>query len=235
MTRKVAQHRRLAFGRVISRPVREQGELAGFAGRPPATPAATGTPAAARRRAAAALRRPGPGLRQPAHADVRLPGPRPRLPGAGAWWPGVPWTAVAECAAGQEGAVAADAAVLPPPPGPDRQRGSRGVPGVRDVLRRAGGVQEQRAGPVGEPRGVGQGPLPRAGGDVRRVGLVQPAAQGRQAVVLPRRAERRGPEPVRPGQGQGEERARARHPGHAEVPRRARRSPGKGSGGWRRR
>ena len=37
MTRTVAQHRRLAFGRVISRPVREQGELAGFAGRPPAT------------------------------------------------------------------------------------------------------------------------------------------------------------------------------------------------------
>src|SRR5258707_10437222 len=46
MTRTVAQHRRLAFGRVISRPVREQGELAGFAGRPPATPATTGTPAA---------------------------------------------------------------------------------------------------------------------------------------------------------------------------------------------
>jgi hypothetical protein len=43
MTRTVAQHRRLAFGRVISRPVREQGELAGFAGRPPATPATTGT------------------------------------------------------------------------------------------------------------------------------------------------------------------------------------------------
>ena len=87
------------------------------------------------------------------------------------------------------------------------------VPRLRDVLRRAGGVQEQRPGRVREPGGVGQGPLPRPGRDVRRVGVLQPAAEGRQAVVLPRRAERRGAQPRQAGEGQGQERVRARHPG----------------------
>ena len=69
------------------------------------------------------------------------------------------------------------------------------LPRLGDVLRRPGGLQEQRPGRVREPRGMGQGPLPRPGRDVRRVAVLQPAAQGRQAVVLARRAERRGGHP----------------------------------------
>ena len=171
------------------------------------------------------------------HAPV--PGPagirRPALPGAGAgaWRPGTSWTTTGGCPAHQEGAVAAHPQVLPSPVRPDRQRAGGAVPRLRDVLRRAVGVQEQRAGRDREPRGVGQGPLPRPGRDVRRVGVLQPAAEGRQAVVLPRRAERRGAQ-LQAGEGQGQERVRARHPGHAEVPGRARRSRARASGAsWR--
>ena len=155
--------------------------------------------------------------------------------GAGAWWPGIPGEPSPDAAAGPQGAVPPHSQVLPPPHRPHRQRRGRALPRLRDVLRRPGGLQEQRPGRVGEPRGMGQGPLPRPGRDVRRVAVLQPAAEGRQAVVLARRAQRRGGQPGQAGEGQGQERVRARHPGHAEVPRGLVDRRAKASGAWWRR
>ena len=186
-----------------------------------------GTRAAATARRLRRLRRRPPRLPERArarkHAPVRGPAAirRPALPaaGAGAWWPGIPWGAVTGRPAGQEGPVSPDSPVLPPSYRPHRQRRYRALPPRCHVLRWPGGVQEQWPGCVGEPRGMGQGPLPRPGRDVRRVAVLQPAAEGRQAAVLARRAQRRGGQPGQASEGQRQEGFRARHPGHAEVPR----------------
>ena len=201
-----------------------------------------GTRAAARRlrRRTHAASRTGAGKETCAstRSPQRFDDQRYQLPGQGPGGPALPGAAVAGRPAAPEGPVPPDSPVLPPSFRPHRQRRDRALPPLCHVLRWPGGVQEQWPGCVGEPRGMGQGPLPRPGRDVRRVAVLQPAAEGRQAVVLARRAQRRGGQPGQAGEGQRQEGFRARHPGHAEVPRglvdRGRRPVARGGKGQRR-
>src|SRR5215470_5067651 len=107
-----------------------------------------------------------------------------------------------------------DPEVLPAAHGPGHPRPDRGVPLLGRLLRRAGPDRARWRFDSRQAGRMGPGPLPGPGGDVRRVDLVQPAQDGRQAGLLAGGPGRRGTRQ----DVQAHPRVRAGHPAQARLP-----------------